>query len=323
MTRFAEDAFAPIVVATRNDLDESVHQGAGIVIAADGAVTASVGDPELAIYPRSALKPFQASAMVRAGLDLPFRLLAVVAASHSGEQRHLDAVSEILDRHDLTVADLANTPDHPYGAAARSAAIATATDESPLQQNCSGKHAGMLATCRVNGWPIDGYLDPVHPMQEVIRDEIDRLADRPGGAVVHVGVDGCGAPTHVMALVDVARALRTMMLDGSDVCQSMMAFPGLVGGVDRDVTIWTEAVPGLVGKEGADGVMVAALVDGRAGALKIADGSDRARQAASVELLGRMGVDVDGRHSAVRDRLRIPVLGHGVDVGSLHAVPWT
>jgi L-asparaginase II len=145
-TRFDDDAFAPIAVATRNDIDESLHHGAGVVVAADGAIVRAVGDPELLVYPRSALKPFQAAAMVDAGLDLPPRLLAVVTASHSGEPAHLDAVLEILSRHDLTVDDLANTPARPYGGAARSAARSAGVAPSSLQQNCSGKHAGMLAT---------------------------------------------------------------------------------------------------------------------------------------------------------------------------------
>ena len=191
-----------------------------------------------------------------------------------------------------------------------------------LQQNCSGKHAGMLATCRINGWTTDSYLDPDHPLQEAITDTIDRLAGRPGGSVADVGVDGCGAPAHVMPLVDVARALGVLMRDGSPATESMAAEPFLVGGTDRDVTTWMESVPGLVAKEGADGVMVLALPDGRAAAAKIADGSDLARRAVTVEMLRRLGIDVDGALGTVRDRVAVPVLGGGVPVGALTGLSW-
>ncbi|MEP1122955.1 MAG: asparaginase [Ilumatobacter sp.] len=321
-TRFDSSAFAPIAVATRNDVDESLHHGAAVVVDADGAVSVSVGDPEVPVYPRSSLKPFQADAMVEAGLDLPSELLAVVAASHSGEQRHLDAVLEILARHDLSVADLANTPDRPAGPTMRVAAIAAGVEPSPLQQNCSGKHAGMLATCRINGWPIDTYLERDHPLQQAITARIDALAGRSGGSVVDVGVDGCGAPTHVMPLVDVARSLGAMRRAGSIVTAAMSAAPSMVAGTDRDTTLWMQAVPGLVAKDGAAGVMVVGLPDGRAAALKIADGSDDVRRAVTPMLLRELGVDVDGEHRNVLDAVTVRMLGHGAPVGSVQPLPW-
>lgn len=321
-TRFTADSFAPIAVAARSGVDESLHHGAGVAVRPDGSVGRSVGDPDVLVHPRSSLKPFQADAMVRCGLDLPDRLLAVVTASHSGEQRHLDAVVEILDLHGLDVYDLANTAARPYSSAARSAARAAGVEPSSLQHNCSGKHAGMLATCRVNGWAIDSYLDPDHPLQEAITDEIDRLAGRPGGSVADVGVDGCGAPTFVMPLVDVARALATLLREGSQAVAAMVAHPEMVGGQGRDVTVWMEAVPGLVAKEGAAGVMALALPDGSAAAAKVADGSDAARQAVTVEMLRCVGVDVDGRFAATRDDVAVPVLGHGAIVGGLTALGW-
>lgn len=322
-SRFDAASFAPIAVATRNEVDESLHHGAAVVIDGEGGIVAVLGDPELLVHPRSALKPFQSSAMVRAGLDLPDRLLAVVTASHSGEPRHLDAVLELLDRFDLTTDDLANTPDRPYGADARNTARQAGTNPSALQQNCSGKHAGMLATCRINGWATDSYLDPDHPLQEAILAEIDVLANRSGGSVADVGVDGCGAPTHLMPLVDVARAFASMLRSHSKVTTAMAAEPGMVGGADRDVTLWMEAVPGLAAKDGAAGVMVLGLADGRAAAMKIADGSDDVRRAVTPELLRKLGVDVDGRHRDVLDRIAVTVLGHGAVVGAIEPLAWT
>lgn len=321
-TRFGDQSFAPIAVATRSGFDESLHFGAAVVTDGDGSVAASIGDPELAVYPRSALKPLQASAMVRAGLDLPPSLLAVVCASHSGEHRHLDTVVEILDRHRFSIGDLQNTADRPFGRDARRAAAEARVPPSPLQQNCSGKHAAMLATCRINGWPTDSYLDPQHPLQATIRREIDRLAGRVGGSVSYVGTDGCGAPTQVMPLVDVARSYAALVRERSAVVASMTQAPELVGGTDRDVTLWMEAVPGLVAKEGAAGVMAMATSDGRAAAAKIADGSDLARRAATVEMLRHLGVDVDGSLADVRDAVAVIVSGHGSEVGRISALPW-
>ena len=324
-TRFTPASFAPIAVATRSGIDESLHHGAAVVIDADGAVVTSTGDPELLIHPRSALKPFQADAMVAAGLELSNRLLSVVAASHSGEPEHQAGVLEILDRYDVSVGDLANTAARPYGAVAREAARSAGVAPSPLQQNCSGKHAGMLATCRINGWAIDSYLDPDHPLQVAIADHIDLLSGRDGGSVADIGVDGCGAPTHVMPLVDVARSLGAMFRSRSGVVAAMSAEPFMAAGSDRDVTLWMGAVAGLVAKEGAAGVMVVGLSDGRAAALKIADGSDDVRRAVTPELLRRLDVDVDVDvlHRSVLDRVAVPVLGHGVPVGSVLPLPWT
>ena len=303
----------------RNGVVESIHHGVAVTVGADGRVGATVGHPDTAIYPRSSLKPLQASAMVDLGLDIPDRLLAVVAASHSGETEHLAAVREILDLHGLTVDDLANTPTRPYGAVARAEARLAGIAPSSLQQNCSGKHAGMLATCTVNGWPTTGYLDADHPLQRLIVARFGTL----GAPVAHVGVDGCGAPTHVLGLADLARAFGRLVLDEHSVARAMSAHPFMLGGTDRDVTLWTEAVPGLVAKEGAQGVMALALHDGSAAAFKIADGSDMARRAVTVQALRELGVDVDGEHAAVRDRVGVPVLGHGEPVGALEPRPWT
>ena len=309
---------APIAVADRDGVVETVHHGVAAVVGPEGDVVVAVGDPETEIYPRSSLKPFQAAAMVEAGLELPEPLLALAAASHSGERRHLDGVVEILDRYGLGVEALANTPARPYGAAARAAAREAGVEPSRLQQNCSGKHAAMLATCVVNGWSLDDYLALDHPVQRAIVETVERI----GGRVAHVGVDGCGAPTHVMRVVDAARAIGTLARNRSSVTTAMSANPLMVGGTGRDVSVWMEAVPGLVAKEGAAGVMVMAVPDGTAVAFKVADGSDAARQVVTVEALRHLGVDVDGELSDAAERVAVPVLGHGDVVGRLSALPW-
>lgn len=318
MSRF-DGRIEPIAVATRSGLEESVHHGAGVAIGVDGAVLASIGDPDLVVYPRSCLKPMQAYAMVDAGLVLDDRQLAVACASHDGSRDHLDAVRSILERYDLAESDLQNTPARPHGATARTVARIAGIEPSALQQNCSGKHAAMLATCRVNGWPIDDYLDPHHPVQGAITDGVEAL----GAVVHHVGIDGCGAPTHAFSLHDLAAAFARLAAPGSTVARAMTTHPDLVGGSTRDVTLWMQAVPTLVAKEGAAGVMAGGLADGRAVAFKVADGADTCRQAVVAEALRATGVDVDTQAANAVEAAAVPVLGHGRPVGRLDPVGWT
>ncbi|MGK0479030.1 MAG: L-asparaginase II, partial [Ilumatobacter sp.] len=165
-TRFNTGSFAPIAVATRSGLDESLHLGAGLVRDGLGGVEARIGSVDTIVYPRSSLKPLQADAMVAAGLDLPVDLLAVACGSHSGEAMHLDAARRTLETVGITEADLQNTPARPYGLAACENARQAGIEPSALQQNCSGKHAAMLATCKINDWPIEHYLAAEHPLQQ-------------------------------------------------------------------------------------------------------------------------------------------------------------
>jgi len=320
-TRFDAATFEPIAVATRSGFDESLHFGAGVVIDDAGAVESEIGDGALAVYPRSCLKPMQADAMVAAGLALPLEQLALACASHSGELQHLNTVRATLNTAGFDEAALRNNPDRPYGGAARLAAFEAGVAPSSLQQNCSGKHAAMLATCQVNGWSVDDYLDVEHPLQQAISARIELLAAEP---VRHIGTDGCGAPTHVISVRGLANAFARLA-QGSAVADAMRAHPELIGGSGRDVTAWMRAVPGLIAKEGAAGVMAAALPDGRAVAYKIADGSEAARQAVMPEAMRLLGVD---RHlieevveTAASDSA-VTVLGGGAPVGRLVGLEW-
>ncbi len=312
MTRF-DDAFAPIAVATRSGFDESLHHGAGVALDGDGSIIAHIGDPHAVVYPRSSLKPMQAHAMVAMGLDLPDELLAVACASHEGSPVHLAAVSAILARHGLDETALQNTPsyalcDHHHE-----------FPESSLRQNCSGKHAAMLATCMVNNWTPESYLDIEHPLQVAIVASIGDL----GCAVRHVGVDGCGAPTHAIGLDELAGAFAQLSSTDTAVGRAMRTHPVMVGGPSFEATVWMRAVPGLIAKEGAAGVMAMATADGRAVAFKIADGSMQAREAVIPEALRMLGVDVDALASSTPGLAVVPVLGHGRPVGRIEPLAWT
>lgn len=304
----APHQFVPVAVARRSGLDESIHWGAVVALAVDGSIAWSAGDPDVVIYPRSSLKPLQAAAMVGAGLQLDDRQLAVVGASHDGCAEHLDVVRSILTGAGLREDDLENTPTLPLNPDARDDMVRAGESPASILQNCSGKHAAMLATSVLHGWPTAGYVAEDHPVQRLIDDHIARVA----GGVHHVGVDGCGAPAAAVSLGGLARAVRRLAVDGHDVYRSMVAHPDLVGGPSRDVTVLMRQVPGLLAKDGADGVYVAAMPDGRAVAVKVADGGERARRPVMVAALASLGVDVGPAE--------VPVLGHGRPVGEVRAV---
>ena len=277
----------------------------------------SWGDPDHLIFPRSSNKPAQATAMVEAGLDLPEPLLALAASSHSGEPLHLDAVERILSGAGLTVDALQTPADYPLDPQERDAWVHAGRPKAPLAMNCSGKHAAMLATCVLNGWPIDTYRDPSHPLQQGVRTTVERLAGEP---VEHLGVDGCGAPVMSLSMAGLARTLsRAVQGASSDaerrVVDAMRAYPEHVGGSRRDVTAFMRAVPGLVAKDGAEGVYVAALADGTGIAIKADDGADRGRQVALARILVDLGADPQG----LADLLTIPLHGGGEVVGEVRA----
>ena len=303
----------------RNDLVESVHHGSLVALDGDGSVAFAIGEPDAVMYPRSSAKPLQATAMVRNGLGLKDELLALACASHPGEDFHVDGARRILAGAGLTPDDLQCPPALPSHEPSRVALLAAGTEPAPLYMNCSGKHAAMLATAVANDWPTATYRDLDHPLQVAIRETIEELS---GERVAHVGVDGCGAPLFGYALTGLARAFRQvgMAADGTEahrVRMAMNTFPEWVGGTGSDVAALMRALPGAVAKNGAEGVHAIGLPDGRAVALKIADGSPRARSVVMVAALRRVGVDAPG----FAELAEVPVLGHGEPVGAIVASP--
>ncbi|MFE4057369.1 asparaginase [Streptomyces sp. NPDC059096] len=308
----------PLAHVVRGGVVEGVHHGSVVVLAADGGVEFLAGDIEAAFYPRSALKPLQAVALLRAGLPVPDNeALALTAASHSGEESHLAVVRRMLASAGLTEDDLGNTPDLPYGAEQRDAWLRRGLGPSRLAQNCSGKHVSMLRTAQARQWPLTGYLDPGHPLQKEIAGTVEELT---GQRIARVTVDGCGAPLFSVSLHGLTRAVARLATAAPDthegrVAHAMRAHPELVSGTGRDVAALMRAVPGLLAKDGFEGVQVAALPDGRAVGVKISDGADRARMPVTAAALALCGVD-----PALLDAFaRTPVTGGGQEVGSLRA----
>jgi L-asparaginase II len=237
----------------------------------------------------------QAVAMTRLGLSLPPDLLALAAASHSGEPFHLAAAQRILDGCGCTEDDLGNPADRPFDPFEAAGWIASGRPACRLAHNCSGKHAAMLATARLRGWAPAGYLDRGHPLQRAIAATVEDLT---GEQIAYTAVDGCGSPLFAVSLAALTRAIGRIAAAAADtaegrVARAMRARPEMVGGTRRDVTALMRAVPGLIAKDGFEAVQVAALPDGTAIGVKIADGSDRARLPVTVAALALAGVDPD------------------------------
>jgi len=304
---------APIVArVVRSGFVESVHHGLVVVTARDGRVARAWGDPATAIMPRSALKPLQALAALRAGAPLSGPGLALACASHSGEVRHLDGVREVLAASGLTPDALRNTPGRPIGEAPLAAWLAAGRADGRLAHNCSGKHAAMLVACRAAGWSLGDYLDAGHPLQRLVVATIEEVA---GAPVAAVGVDGCGAPAPAIPLEALARAFGRLAAapsgPGRAVADALRAHPDLVGGTGRPDTDLMSGAPGLIAKEGAEAVFAVGLPDGRGVAVKVADGARAARVVMAAALRA-----LEGAPDAALDRLGdVPVLGHGRPVG--------
>jgi len=288
-------AHEPLVHLLRDGMVEGVHHGSAVVLGPDGRVLFSAGDIEAAFYPRSAAKPLQATAMARLGVELSPAGFAVGAASHSGEEIHLAEALNTLVGAGLTAEDLRTPEDLPFDPVERDAWIASGRAASRLAHNCSGKHAAMLATCRLHGWSTKDYLDPGHPLQRAIAGCVEDLT---GQRIPKVAVDGCGAPLFAVSLRGLASAIGKIAAASAGTPESLVAegirkHPELVAGTRRDVTALMRAVPGLIAKDGFEAVQVAALPDGTAIAIKIADGGDRARRPVLAAALALCGVEQD------------------------------
>ena len=289
MTNFS--AGETLAEITRSGVVESVHTGHLVILNSDGSVHLTKGDPTQLTYPRSTIKSIQTSAMIRSGLKLEPRLLALVSASHSGAEMHQKGALEILATVGLGEKDLQNAKDKPLGETERRAW--GSQEPTRLAMNCSGKHAGMLATCVAAGWPTANYLDPAHPLQVAIKNELENLA---GEEVSLTSADGCGAPLFLISLNSLARAMRAITISTDPIHQSVVQacrdFPEMVAGEKRLTTRLMREVSGLFMKEGAEGVEVATLADGRTIVFKISDGSIRPFETLMVAALAEFGINV-------------------------------
>ncbi len=316
-------AVVPVVAeVVRSGFVEGHHHGSVVALDARGAVDWSIGEVAVPILPRSCNKPLQALAMVRLGLDLEPELLALACASHSGEDFHVEGVRRILAKGGLDESALQTPLDYPLDDAARDEVIRAGGGKASVLMNCSGKHAAMLVTCVVNGWEIATYRDPDHPLQTAIKETFAELTGEP---VEVVAVDGCGAPLLSASLTGLARGFRALAVAESGperrVADAIREHPAYVSGTNRDERALLTAIPGAIGKAGAEACYAVALRDGRAFALKADDGYARVRPVLMAAALRRSGVDTEPGidADAVRATGQVPLLGGGVPVGEVRA----
>ncbi|MFD4367235.1 asparaginase [Rhodococcus sp. NPDC058521] len=310
-----------LVEVVRSGVRECVHRGSVVVSRVDGEPTLTLGETHTPIYPRSANKPLQAVALLRNGfVPQSTEELAIATASHSGESDHIELVERILGRYGLT-ADLLRCPaELPLDELARAELLAAGELPQPIYMGCSGKHAAMLATCVVNDWPLDSYLEPSHPLQKAV---VATFAAISGEADPELGIDGCGLPIVPLSLTHLARLYSTLVTAEPDsperaVADSAREHPHLLSGTGRSEARLMPTVPGLFCKSGADGIYAGALPDGSAFAVKIEDGHERALLPVAAALAHHMGAVWTEDLAALAS---LPVLGGGVRVGTIRAIP--
>jgi L-asparaginase II len=311
------DAPAVLAEVVRSGFVEGVHRGSLVVLDPDGSVLLSLGDVATPVFPRSCNKLMQAVGLVELGYAGRDRHLALAAASHWGQPHHVEGVREVLAAAGLDESALRTPADWPADPDARDQHVRTGGSAAPILMNCSGKHAAMLAVCAGQGWPVDDYRSAEHPLQRHLASCIERIS---GERAQAVGIDGCGAPVLSMSLTALARAYsRCVLADQGTperlVADAMRAHPAYVGGHGHDVTRFMAGVPGLLLKDGAEGVYAAALDDGRALALKVDDGAGRARPPVLAAVLRHLGVEAD----VLDEFAELPLLGGGRPVGSVRA----
>ena len=263
----------PITVSVRRaGLVEAEHVVHAVAVQ-DGAVIAEAGDSGLVAYLRSSAKPFQALPLVRARPDLTSEEIAIASASHLAAPEQLAAVRSLLAKAPADEAELECGPE-----------------PTALEHNCSGKHAGMLALCRVHGWESGGYRLAIHPVQHACRAEVARAADADPDEIP-IAVDGCGVLTYALPLERMALMFsRLEALDGgARVAGAMRGHPELVRGPIAADSLLMRELPGWTAKGGAEGLFCASGPDGVGIALKAVDGSMRPIRPAVAELLRRLG----------------------------------
>ncbi|MFE7846492.1 asparaginase [Microbacterium sp. NPDC057407] len=313
-----------LAVVERSGFVESRHSGIAVVLGADGTIVERLGDPSALVLPRSSLKPLQALACLSAGASLDGERLGLATASHSGTDRHVAVVRDILAAAGAGEEDLGCPPAWPGDAGTRDEMVRERSEPARVRMNCSGKHAAMLLACAANGWSTADYLEPQHPLQVHIREVVERLL---GEKVSATAIDGCGAPVYATTLFGLARAIHRIGTASSTspfalhrsagtLVQAVRAHPWTIDGPGRPDTVAIERL-GVFAKGGAEGVMVMVAPNGTTVALKMLDGSSRATTAVALRLLERAGALASADVAATMQQLPLTISGGGQVVGAI------
>ncbi|MDH6236481.1 asparaginase [Cryobacterium sp. CG_9.6] len=313
-----------LAVVERSGFVESRHAGSAVVLGANGEVLRALGDIETPVFPRSAMKPFQAIAVMSSGVALRGEDAAIATASHVGTTKHTDLVRGLLARAGITESALGCPAAWPIDSTTRDELVRAGAGPAAVHMECSGKHAAMLVACVQNGWALNGYLDPEHPLQKRILDVVERFT---GERPVASGIDGCGAPVHALSLTGLARGIARIATSKSTSPFAIYREAGFLAEAVRE-NGWVIAGPGhsdsviidrlgLFMKGGAEGIMVASADNGMTVALKILDGNLRAGAVVALSLLADAGALSRADVDATISELGLTVTGGGKPVGSI------
>ena len=327
METLRPDECVEIAVIERSGFVESRHVGALVVIGPEGDTLLSLGNPSALVYGRSALKPFQATAIISSGVNLNGEFAAIATASHTGTDAHVRLVRQLLQGANLTADALGCPAEWPGDLKAQDELVLRGETKNPIYMNCSGKHAGMLLASVANGWPTEGYLDPAHPMQKKVVEVIERFT---GEKISHSGVDGCGAPVHAISLIGLANGIRAITQASPDspfglyraaaaVAHGIPRHGWVIEGPGGNDTIVIERL-GLLAKQGAEGVMVISTANGTTVSLKVLDGNLRVASIVGLHALAKVGAVSLADINLVSRELHLDILGGGRPVGEIRAV---
>jgi L-asparaginase II len=308
MAQLEFEDLAPLARLTRAGLNESFHLGVAALVDKTGKLIDSLGNASKPIYPRSAIKPIQAFAMRELGLELFGEELVITMASHAGTNKHTQLVNKVLSRAGLTESDLLCPLAFPGNPEARS----QVSEKTRAQMNCSGKHAGFLATARLNGWSTDDYLELEHPLQQRILAELELWA----GERVSVSTqDGCGAPLFAISTLGLAKAMAAFAQADRVLMQTAKAHPWVIGDHGSLDAIFLEH--GIMAKIGAEGVFIAITDSGHSVAVKIADGSLRAAPAVAAKLLVNKKLISESVFQDIFEKTAPKIMGGDIETGKL------
>ncbi|WP_166981327.1 asparaginase [Paramicrobacterium fandaimingii] len=325
---FTAEEARELAILTRSGFVESRHVGSAVVLDQHGDIQRSIGAPDKPIFPRSSLKPFQAIAVLNAGVQLRGAQAVLATASHTGTMKHMSTVRAMLATAGLTEDALQCPPALPQDESTRNTMIQQGVGPQRIAMNCSGKHAAMLLACAANGWDTEGYLHPEHPMQRAVLDTVERFTGEKPAATA---TDGCGAPVFAVSLVGLARGIARVRTSSPSspfaiyrnagvLAEAVLEDPWAIQGPGTPNTIVIERL-GVFAKLGAEGVMVMAARDGTTAALKMLDGSGRAAMIVALELLVRAGSLSRSDVDAVIPDLDLSVLGGEAVVGHIEVSP--
>lgn len=312
----------------RENTLESWHRGAAAVVDSHGQTIVAFGDVERIIFPRSAIKMFQAIPLLESGaaehFSLTARELALACASHNGEPGHVLAIQNWLSSLGLSADDLENGPSRPYSTKAFQELLEAGEKSNRAHHNCSGKHAGMLTMARYLGLDVRGYTHREHGVQQVWMEVMSDFAGL-DVTTMDCGKDGCGAPAITMPLITLARACaryadQSQLSKGraqavQKIIESMRKHPWMIAGTGRCCTGVIDLTKGRVlVKTGAEAVYCGFIPDMKLGlALKIDDGSTRASQVVLGQLLLKVGAISDDEYQALANYFHPAVLNSNKD----------